>query len=202
SDAELPAEIRQQIRESLKSALHNAAGLIVSDYGYGAVFEQIVSEAKAICDDSGIVVVVDSRHRLVELAQGAHATPNQEELQAVLGDEPSGKNCSRLRSDLGLRSLLATNGNKGMMLFTAESDPVELPAVGSTQPVDVTGAGDTVIAAYSLGLAAGLPNADAARIANHAGGIVVMKHGTATVSPRELIDSIEHNEPSSTANSA
>ena len=77
-----------------------------------------------------------------------------------------------------------------MVLFEAGAAPLHIEAVGPQEPVDVTGAGDTVIATYTLAIAAGASFADAARLANFAGGIVVMKRGTATVSAKELLSSI------------
>ncbi len=81
-----------------------------------------------------------------------------------------------------------------MLLIEKNRAPMSLEAVGAKEPVDVTGAGDTVIAAYALGLASGLNFSDAANVANHAGGIVVMKKGTATVSFDELLASLEKTE--------
>ncbi|MEO6654768.1 MAG: PfkB family carbohydrate kinase, partial [Pyrinomonadaceae bacterium] len=101
------------------------------------------------------------------------------------------ENCSELRERLGLEALLVTNGNQGMLLFQSAHPPLQIDAVGSSEPVDVTGAGDTVIAAYALGLASGLTFAGAAHVANHAGGIVVMKKGTASVSAAELLESLQ-----------
>jgi bifunctional ADP-heptose synthase (sugar kinase/adenylyltransferase) len=77
-----------------------------------------------------------------------------------------------------------------MLLVEDGQQPVHIDAVGSKEPMDVTGAGDTVIAAYTLAFACGASFADAAELANHAGGVVVMKKGTATVNSRELLDSI------------
>ncbi|MBK8305175.1 MAG: hypothetical protein IPK98_18000 [Chloracidobacterium sp.] len=79
---------------------------------------------------------------------------------------------------------------------------MQIDAVGGTEPVDVTGAGDTVIAAYTLGLASGMSFAEAAKIANHAGGIVVMKKGTASVTAAELTASIAENNDPAVANHA
>ncbi|HEX6279612.1 MAG TPA: PfkB family carbohydrate kinase, partial [Pyrinomonadaceae bacterium] len=98
-----------------------------------------------------------------------------------------------------LEALLVTRGNKGMLLLESGKQPLEFAPVGPTEPVDVTGAGDTVIAAYSLGLAAGLGFAESARIANHAGGIVVMKKGTATASAAELTASLANEATSAGA---
>lgn len=191
----LTEQNRDLLLTNLRAALEGADGLIISDYGYGTAFPEIVAAAKKICKDQGTVVAVDSRHRLAEFAAGANATPNREELAAIIGDEPTPKLCAELRERLSLDTLLCTNGNRGMALYAGGDESLDLPAVGSTQPVDVTGAGDTVIAAYALALASGIDAASAARIANHAGGIVVMKHNTATVSAAELIDSIRRNEP-------
>jgi bifunctional ADP-heptose synthase (sugar kinase/adenylyltransferase) len=93
---------------------------------------------------------------------------------------------AKLREQLEYQSLLVTRGGRGMVLFEADAKPLHLEAVGSRQPVDVTGAGDTVIATYALAIASGASFAEAARLANFAGGIVVMKRGTATVSAEEL----------------
>jgi D-glycero-beta-D-manno-heptose-7-phosphate kinase len=110
--------------------------------------------------------------------------------------------CTALREKLGYESLLVTCGNQGMLLVQKNVEPRRLSAIGSVEPVDVTGAGDTVIAVYALGLASGLSFINAAEIANHAGGIVVMKKGTASVSPAELIESIDANAKSDTLKSS
>ncbi|MCA1624380.1 MAG: PfkB family carbohydrate kinase [Acidobacteria bacterium] len=118
------------------------------------------------------------------------ATPNQEEVEQILGKDFTQKDCVNLCQKLGFQSLLVTRGNKGMLLIEKDKSPVQFEAIGAKEPIDVTGAGDTVIAAYALGLASGLNFSDAANLANHAGGIVVMKKGTASVSSEELIESL------------
>ncbi|NJM54442.1 MAG: bifunctional heptose 7-phosphate kinase/heptose 1-phosphate adenyltransferase, partial [Blastocatellia bacterium] len=84
--------------------------------------------------------------------------------------------------------------NKGMLLIERNKTPFSLEAIGSKEPVDVTGAGDTVIATYALSLASGMSFAESAGIANHAGGIVVMKKRTATVGTEELLESLKDYE--------
>jgi bifunctional ADP-heptose synthase (sugar kinase/adenylyltransferase) len=91
-----------------------------------------------------------------------------------------------LKSRLGHHALLVTRGSQGMCLLEGEAPPLHIPAVGAQQAVDVTGAGDTVIATFALALASGSSFTDAARLANYAGGLVVMKRGTASVSATEL----------------
>ena len=94
------------------------------------------------------------------------------------------------QTTMNLQSLLVTRGRDGMVLFESANRVTHIPIHGGAQAVDVTGAGDTVLAAYTLALACGAPPLEAAHIANIAGGLVVMKRGTATVSQKELLDAI------------
>jgi rfaE bifunctional protein kinase chain/domain len=178
----------------LLEAAKTADAIIISDYGYDVVSASLFAAAKAIAKDRHIPIVIDSRHRLTEFTGATTATPNREEVEQILGADFTAEDCSRLREQLGLEALLVTNGNKGMALFQIDADPVTIPVVGSAQPVDGTGAGDTVIAAYTLALAAGMSFQEAAEVANHAGGIVVMKKGTATVTAAELLESLGNIE--------
>ena len=183
-------EISRSLHENLITAGPLADAIIVSDYGCGTVSSEIFETARAISAERKIPLIVDSRYRLSEFSNASTATPNREEVEKILGEDFSADDCSILREKLGFDALLVTNGNEGVLLVEKERPPITIDAVGSKEPVDVTGAGDTVIAAYALGLASGLSYAEAASIANHAGGIVVMKKGTATVSMDELCESL------------
>jgi D-glycero-beta-D-manno-heptose-7-phosphate kinase len=141
-------------------------------------------------------LLADSRYRLSEFAGIDGATPNEEEAEALLdvpiNDDPdrleeAGR---RLRERLGARFLLITRGSRGMSLFQPKVS-AHLPVSGTDQVADVTGAGDTVIGTFALALAAGADPVEAALLANYAGGVVVMKMGTATCSPEELKRAIE-----------
>jgi len=94
-----------------------------------------------------------------------------------------------------LQSLVITRGRDGMAAFPGRHKPLDIPIFGSDEVTDVTGAGDTVIATFTAALAAGATPEDAAQLANYAGGIVVMKRGTATVSRQELLDAIDKSPP-------
>lgn len=195
-DYEDPAILRAELRGRLLSNFAAAAdagadALIISDYNYGVAEPELFRRASGIAASRSIPLLIDSRFRLGDFPNATAATPNQEEAEQLIGGELSPEGCEALRERLGVETLLVTRGNKGMLLFQRGGEPVILPAVGSTEPVDVTGAGDTVIAAFTLGLASGLSPAEAAGIANHAGGIVVMKKGTASASADELIESIK-----------
>ena len=98
-------------------------------------------------------------------------------------------------SRMKLESLVITRGRDGMVAFTRKHKPVDIPIFGSDQVADVTGAGDTVIATFTAAIAAGANTEEAAQLANYAGGIVVMKRGTATVSQEELLYALEQSPP-------
>jgi rfaE bifunctional protein kinase chain/domain len=125
------------------------------------------------------------------------ATPNEPEVEEALGikigHEDQKLFCAgeRLMKEMALESLVITRGRHGMVAFEKDAPPLVVPISGSDQVVDVTGAGDTVIATFTAALAAGADTASAARLANFAGGIVVMKRGTATVSNQELLAAID-----------
>ncbi|MBS1795618.1 MAG: sugar kinase [Acidobacteria bacterium] len=187
-------ETVETLLENLPNACAAADAIIISDYNYGVAEERIAAAARRIAAERKIPLVVDSRFRLTNFPGATTATPNQEEVEQILGTALDETSCAALCERLGYRALLVTRGNKGMILIERDRPPLRLDAVGSKEPVDVTGAGDTVIAAYALGLASGLGFAEAAALANHAGGIVVMKKGTATVSAEELTAALSHPE--------
>ena len=191
--SEISANLLDKLSENFVAAAENADAFVISDYNYGAANAGIAEIAKKIAAEKKIPLLVDSRFRLEQFPNATTATPNQEEVEQILGENFTVRNCVELCVKLGYESLLITRGNKGMLLIERGKEPSEFEAVGAKQPIDVTGAGDTVIAAYALGLASGLCFTEAAKIANHAGGIVVMKKGTASVNAGELLQSIENH---------
>jgi rfaE bifunctional protein kinase chain/domain len=169
----------------------------VSDYGYGTVAAATLARLGRRADGRPWVCL-DSRHRVAELRGVDAATPNLGELEevagrALTGDDEVGEAASELRRRLDARFVLATRGNRGMTLAEVGARPVHIPVFGSDEVADVTGAGDTVLAVLTAALAAGATPLDAARLANYAGGIVVMKLGTATVTRRELRATVERD---------
>jgi len=190
-------EVGARLERLVRERHDGAEAVIVSDYNYGAASGGAVEFLRGAARRGGPPALVDSRFRLREFAGFTSATPNEDEVEQLAGrrlaDERAVEEAgARLREQLGHRALLVTRGKQGMMLFEEGRAPLRLGAVGSRDAVDVTGAGDTVIAAYALALAAGAGFADAARLANHAGGVVVMKRGTACVTGEELMASLAH----------
>lgn len=168
---------------------------ILSDYGYGAVEPGLLARMRTALGEQA-TLLADSRYRLHEFTGLDGATPNEEEAEALLdapiNDDPDRLEDAgrRLRERLGARFLLITRGSRGMSLFQPRAS-VHLPVSGTDQVADVTGAGDTVIGTFALALAAGADPLEAALLANYAGGVVVMKMGTATCSPEELKHAVE-----------
>ena len=188
-------ETRAAIHRKLEEAIPKAKALIMSDYNYGVVDAAAV---EMIRKSSDIPVLVDSRFHLSDFPGFTAATPNQEEVENVVGapvscTEELQTAAQALKKRLSYRALLVTRGSQGMMLLDGDKEPLHIRAVGAQQAVDVTGAGDTVIATFALALASGASFADAARLANYAGGLVVMKRGTATVSASELEHAIRQD---------
>ena len=191
----LSAGLTAQLKENILAASADTDAIVISDYNYGTASAEIAQIAGKIAAEKKIPLVLDSRFRLQDFPNATSATPNQDEVEQIAGRRISDiaeleSFCSELREKLGYRALMVTRGNNGILLLEEGAPAVHLEAIGSKEPVDVTGAGDTVIAAYTLGLASGLSFLDAARVANHAGGIVVMKRNTASAAMSELLASI------------
>lgn len=188
--SDLDSAMYSELLANLETA-GNVDAIVISDYGYGVASRVLADAARDLARDRSIPLLIDSRFRLRDFSGATAATPNQDEVEAILGKNFSEADCERLRRELDFESLLVTCGNKGMLLVERGRPALKINAVGGLEPVDVTGAGDTVIAVYALGLAAGLSFTDAALVANHAGGLVVMKKRTASISIEELVGSIE-----------
>jgi rfaE bifunctional protein kinase chain/domain len=184
---------RSASERKLKAAVKNADALLVSDYGYGLIIPQVVANTWK----NSIPATIDSRFSLLSFSKMTAATPNEPEVEAALGIsigddatklEWAGRTLlRRLKHD----ALLITRGKDGMALFERGKKTICIPIHGSDEVADVTGAGDTVIATFTLALAAGAGYPEAARLANYAGGIVVMKYGTRPVAHEELVQAVE-----------
>jgi rfaE bifunctional protein kinase chain/domain len=175
--------------------------LLVSDYGYGSATPEILNAVRARGRLSGMPVTLDSRFRMLEYSGVTAATPNEPEVEECLHVR-IGQDWSKvvaageqLMSRMKLQSLVITRGRDGMAAFAERHKPVDIPIFGSDEVADVTGAGDTVIATFTAALAAGGNTEEAAQLANYAGGIVVMKRGTATVTRQELLHAVESAPP-------
>ncbi len=188
---EVPSAVVEEVEARFLERADQVDAIMVSDYGYGVIsprFFRLLPSWVERCP-----VTVDSRYRVLEFKGVTAATPNEPETAAALGvDRIENGNVEwagrRLLELTGDRAVLVTRGKKGMALFLATGEVYHIPIFGTDEVADVTGAGDTVIATFTLALAAGASFLEGARLANYAGGIVVMKSGTATVAQGELLE--------------
>jgi D-glycero-beta-D-manno-heptose-7-phosphate kinase len=191
----LAPHVEQAVIAAVKATAPRADAFLVSDYGYGTVTPRVFETVLDLGRERGAVVAVDSRYDLPRFKCATAATPNEPEVEALLGeelgDERAVEKAGRVVLErLETRYLLLTRGSRGMALFEREGPVTFMPIHGGDEIADVTGAGDTVISAFTVALAAGAPAGEAAWLANVAGGVVVMKRGTATVTPRELAEAL------------
>ncbi len=191
---------RTWLRRSLLQASTSSRGLLVADYNHGIVDVGVCKSVFASLRKKDHVITLDSRKRILEFRGISAATPNEEEVERAMNNR-LGNNESTLKEagrkilkSLEANALLVTRGSKGMALFEPGKEVVHIPVHGTDEVADVTGAGDTVISTFTLSLCAGGSFYESAILANYAGGIVVMKRGTATVSRAELVHAIQSDE--------
>jgi len=193
--------LRRELILAARQYARASDALLVSDYGYGAASPSLLNAIREKRGLEKVPVTLDSRYRMLEFTGISAATPNESEVEAMLGIR-IGDDWSRvvaagnqILGQMNLESLVITRGKDGMVAFPRRHKPIDLPIFGSDEVTDVTGAGDTVIATFTAALAAGATTEEAAQLANYAGGIVVMKRGTATVSQQELLEALEKAPP-------
>ncbi|BAT72080.1 D-beta-D-heptose 7-phosphate kinase [Thermosulfidibacter takaii ABI70S6] len=189
----VPEKCYSILVERLSDMVDGLDAILISDYGYATVSGPVKDYLLNLCNK---LITVDSRYNILDYKGVTAVTPNEPEAAAALGlpfvnDENVEESGKKLLSILGSNAVLITRGKKGMALFEKDGRVHHIDIYGTDEVADVTGAGDTVIATFTCALAAGASFYEAARLANYAGGIVVMKMGTATVSREELLEAIE-----------
>ena len=193
--------LTRRLAGALGSALTHSAAVVVGDYGKGVVTQGLLEQLKGLCRARGVWLSVDPKpvHHL-DLSGLSLITPNRKEAFELAGVPDETRHADPLRdanlmtaaerllSRLRPALLLITLGESGMLLCQRNHKPFHIPTVAQ-EVFDVSGAGDTVIATFTLAIAAGASAVEAAILSNHAAGIVVGKIGTATVTPQELLES-------------
>ena len=191
---DLPRGALARLARRLSAAVRGAEALLVADYGYGAAPPSLLAGLPRRLAPP--IVTVDSRERVAAFRRVTACTPNQEEVERALqlsappGDRAVATASRELLRRTGNQAVVVTRGAKGMVLLERGKALRAIPAFGAGEVADVTGAGDTVIAVFTLACASGASFAEAAELANVAAGLVVLKYGTATVSPREMARAI------------
>ncbi|MEK6684027.1 MAG: PfkB family carbohydrate kinase [Nitrospirota bacterium] len=186
------AESEEKFLSALDEKLNHVDALVVSDYQYGVLSPRMIGKVNQIAKRGQRIITVDSRYRMLSFHGVTAVTPNEPEVEESLGirlddsEEAVRAAGEKILERVESKAVLITRGSKGMALIESGGKAEFLPVFGTDEIADVTGAGDTVIAIFTLALAGGATLPEAAQLANIGGGIVVMKRGTATVSCKEL----------------
>lgn len=192
SRAAATEDIEERIIEAFARAIETADAVVVSDYGKGLLTPRVLARTLTAARERDLIVCLDPKLRSFAGYQPVTViTPNHQEAGEAagleIGDEASLLEAGRrILDSVDCRAALVTRGEEGMTLFTRDGTVTHIPAA-AREVYDVTGAGDTVIAALTLALSAGASLVEAAIVANHAAGVVVGKLGTATVTREELL---------------
>ncbi len=187
----LSEKIFTRLRDFALAAVSRADGAVLSDYGGSVLSGALAAEVVSMCRKRGVPTIVDSRYSIRRFVGVDYVKQNDAELEGAMGEELADEASlraagERLRKELSAKGVLVTRGEKGMTLCMENGCAVDVPVVDKSEVFDVSGAGDTCVAAFILAIAAGSSPEDAARLANVASGIAVRKMGTATVSMEEL----------------
>lgn len=206
SRSELGRDVADRLLRALENTLDGADAVIIGDYAKGVVTQSLLEGARRLCRDRAIWLSVDPKpaHHL-DLSGVSLLTPNRKEAFELAGIADGSHNvaplqdksllavANKLLSDLAPALLLITLGEQGLLLCRRDHEPFHIPTV-AREVFDVSGAGDTTIACFTLAIVAGASPVEAAAFSNHAAGVVVGKVGTAAVRPEELIESFRHQQ--------
>jgi len=199
---EIDSETVQKLLRRLKNEISRIDGIIIADYGKGVVTQLLIDGIRQICHGSGCWISLDPKpvHSL-DISGLSLITPNRKETFELAGisdtqcatnplnDRPLLEAVRKIRITKRPSILLVTLGELGMLLCQQDCQPIHIPTV-ARNVFDVSGAGDTVIAVFTLAVVSGASPIEAAVLANQAAGVVVGKRGTSTVRPKEIIDSL------------
>lgn len=198
----LAASTEQAMLDYITANIQAMSVVVISDYGSGTVTPQIIAAVLKSCRQYNIPCVVDSRYNILAYKGLTVVKQNESEAAAALGlnslnDQTLDQAGAELLHRLDAAAVLITRGPDGMSLYEDSGQITHVPVTNKSEVYDVTGAGDTVVAAMSLAIAAGISYLDAAKLANFAAGVVVRKPGTATTTLAEIKEAIgDHDENS------
>ena len=194
--APLSIQTEEKILKNIEEALPLHDAVILSDYNIGMLSEKIINKSIELCKKYNKIIVVDSQRELDRFQRVTSMTPNKPDSESfsgvVIRDENSLKKAGNVMLErTKAESVLITLGDEGMALFENSGNYTQIPVFNKTDVFDVTGAGDTVVATYTLALACGLSKKNAAILGNMAASIVIRYFGCATTTPDDLISAVD-----------
>ena len=184
--------LEKKVLEKFRAAVSRVDAILVSDYGYGVLTPRVIAAINNVAQKGKIPVTVDSRYNLLKYQMMTVATPNEPEIKRIFpaksfyDDGDFYQAGLELLERLKAQGIVLKRGHKGMIVFEKNKEPMRINIHGSSNIVDVTGAGDTVISVVGLSLCAGADLVSSAQLANIAAGLVVMKEGCYPISKQEL----------------
>ncbi len=198
SSEPISKDTENKILEQLELAIPKYDAVILSDYHIGTLTDNVIKKVVELCSKTGKKVIVDGQKNLERYKGSTSMTPNLPDTQKHVGffiktKEDLHRAGNKLLQDTNSEFVLITCGEEGMALISNDGKMTRIPVFNKSKVFDVTGAGDTVTALYSLALASGAEPVYAAILGNIAAGIVIKQFGCATTSIDELTDFIEQN---------
>lgn len=199
TNAPISKETEKQVIEKMQKAIPLHDAIILSDYHIGTLTQTVVDKAIELANKNGKTIVVDAQKDLGNYKNITSMTPNLPDTQKSVGffikdDETMQKAGKTLLKETKAKSVLVTCGSEGMVVFTQDGKIVKIPVFNKSEVFDVTGAGDTVTAVFTLALASGAEPKYAAIIGNIAASIVVRQFGCATTNIEEILNNLERIE--------
>ncbi len=196
TNALLSQEIEEEVLKQIERAIPEHDAIILSDYHIGTLTPRIIQETIRLANQHNKVIVVDAQKDLDTYKNITSMTPNLPDTQKSVGffinnEEDLKRAGDKLLNETNARSILITCGADGMFVTRPNGNYTKIPVFNKSEVFDVTGAGDTVTAVYTLALAAGADPAYAAIIGNIAASIVVRQFGCATTTVNEILDAVE-----------
>lgn len=193
------AKLLDKMLSFIETHINSTKAILIEDYGKGVIVPELIKKIVDFAKKKKLIVTVDPKEEHISYYKGVSCiTPNTSEASRASGVKIKDKATlyeagRKLLNILDSRAVLITLGEQGMCLFEQSGKITQIPT-RAQEVFDVSGAGDTVIAAFTLSLSSGASMLDAAHISNYAAGIVVGKLGVATCSPKELINSIANSK--------
>ena len=196
SHDQIDSAVESRLIEKLRAASGSFSALVLSDYRAGVMTDTLIRACRALAAEQNLFLIVDAQDDFTRFQSVSLLTPNQPDAEKAVGFEINSKETlakagEELLLMTGAQALLITRGSEGMVLFQQNSPMVELPAFNKSEVFDVTGAGDTVVAAMALAVVSGCNYVEAMALGNLAAGIVVRKPGTAVTSQKEMLEHLD-----------
>ena len=188
-------DVEKKLIETIQKAIPNYDAVILSDYNIGTLSDNVINAAIKCAKENNKIIVADVQKDLSKYKGVDAITPNQPDTEKEVGffikdDETLKKAAKDLLKKTDIKNVLITRGSEGMAIC-GKDGIYKIPVFNKSHVFDVTGAGDTVVASFTLALAAGASVENASIIGNLAASLVVKKYGCATTTIEELLDNIE-----------